>query len=281
MSSFHLYKHPIAGLVPFKPKEPIRPGGPVMLDAEWVQKNFTEVFIAELVGVPTYGDTKCDGNITFYSRAAKQLQAAFAEIGRNSLANRILFFGGSVNFRFMRGSTRTLSNHCFGTAVDLNPQWNPYGSSPAPLGEKGSVVELVPYFKKYGFRWGGDFQSHTDGMHFEVERIVEVSSVEPSRKSVTLLKDGVHLDIPAFLDGGTTYVAVRPLLNHLDGFSILSVFDDQFVIEKDNVVYRIPGIIEDGVGYILLRDLMPILKNYTLTFSLVQGRPVVELKRIK
>lgn len=64
---------------------------------------------------------------------------------------------------------KPLSSHAFGVAIDLNERWNGYGKQPAPRGTEGSVQELVPYFARSGFAWGGHFsESPLDGMHFEL-----------------------------------------------------------------------------------------------------------------
>ena len=61
----------------------------------------------------------------------------------------------------------SLSNHAWGTAFDINYEWNQLGKIPALVGQKGSVRELVPLANKFGFFWGGHFKSRLDGMHFE------------------------------------------------------------------------------------------------------------------
>jgi hypothetical protein len=71
----------------------------------------------------------------------------------------------------VRGSTTTLSNHAYGTAFDINAAWNGLGREPAPLGAKGSVLELLPLAEAHGFAWGGLF-SRRDAMHFEVARVL-------------------------------------------------------------------------------------------------------------
>ena len=70
-------------------------------------------------------------------------------------------------FRMVRGTTDKLSNHSSGTAIDLN-------ASKHPLSKVGTFpVEKVPMIralaKKYGLKWGGDYKSRADEMHFEIE----------------------------------------------------------------------------------------------------------------
>ena len=57
------------------------------------------------------------------------------------------------------------SNHSFGTAIDINSDFNAQGDTPLPIGVEGSVRELVPIFEDFGFRWGGHFNPpFQDGM---------------------------------------------------------------------------------------------------------------------
>jgi hypothetical protein len=65
-----------------------------------------------------------------------------------------------------------LSNHAWGTAFDINVQWNGLGITPAFRNEAGSVRDLVEIAYQNGFYWGGWFKSRQDGMHFEVYKIV-------------------------------------------------------------------------------------------------------------
>lgn len=101
---------------------------------------------------------------------AQQLMAAVAEIKRLGLIDRIRDYNGAMVERFVRGSTKTLSNHARGTAIDINKDWNKLGRVPAPIGAEGSVLELVPVFNRHGFAWGGHFD-RIDPMHFEVAEV--------------------------------------------------------------------------------------------------------------
>jgi hypothetical protein len=64
-----------------------------------------------------------------------------------------------------------LSNHSFGTAVDINPDTNANGSSTFDM-----PPEVVDAFERHGFRWGGRykavFNSTIDPMHFEYMEIL-------------------------------------------------------------------------------------------------------------
>jgi len=72
----------------------------------------------------------------------------------------------------LRGSKTTLSNHAFGTAIDINVPQNWLGVIPARIGEEGCLRELVPLANKFGFYWGGHYPVRPDGMHFEVVKII-------------------------------------------------------------------------------------------------------------
>lgn len=99
----------------------------------------------------------------------KSLWLAWKDVG---LLDRVRTYAGSYVPRFIRGSTRTLSNHAYGSAFDINAAWNGLGRTPAAVGSPGCVRELVPLAHQYGFYWGGHFRSRPDGMHFEVAKIL-------------------------------------------------------------------------------------------------------------
>jgi len=90
-----------------------------------------------------------------------------------NLTEKILSWGGSWVPRFVRGSRTSLSNHAWGTAFDINHQWNGLGIRPTLRDEKGSVRDLVEIAYQNGFYWGGWFKSRPDGMHFEAYKIIE------------------------------------------------------------------------------------------------------------
>lgn len=108
-----------------------------------------------------------------------------ADDQRSMMANNTSCF----NYRNIAGTTR-LSNHSYGTAVDINPLYNPWvkkrpdGSLavdpeaarpyadrsrefPMKLMPDDAVVKL---FKAHGFDWGGDWTSIKDYQHFELAR---------------------------------------------------------------------------------------------------------------
>lgn len=71
---------------------------------------------------------------------------------------------GGFNYRNIRGGNR-LSQHAFGTAIDINADANPF------LGKGQAVVTDLPantadIAKKWGLEWGGTW-NRPDAMHFE------------------------------------------------------------------------------------------------------------------
>lgn len=85
----------------------------------------------------------------------------FAQIDRQGLKGRIKTYGGCFNYRPKRQSSK-LSTHCWGIAIDLNPETNRQGST------GGMHPEIVALFRGYGFKWGGDWTGKSrDPMHFQ------------------------------------------------------------------------------------------------------------------
>ena len=64
----------------------------------------------------------------------------------------------------MLDSSRGLSTHAFGLAVDINPGDNPYGESSTNI-----PPDFIQAMKRRGWVWGGDW-AEPDPMHFQLER---------------------------------------------------------------------------------------------------------------
>jgi hypothetical protein len=83
------------------------------------------------------------------------------------------------NFRLKEGKTE-YSIHSLGLAIDINPKQNPFisGATTLPSGSAynpeapGTFNEshpLVHAFLELGFTWGGNWRSHKDYHHFELD----------------------------------------------------------------------------------------------------------------
>lgn len=83
----------------------------------------------------------------------------------------------AYNYRFVVNSKK-LSNHSYGMAIDINPLYNPmiikdkrYPKNGVYSKENiGTITPdspVVKIFKKYGWKWGGDYKSLKDYQHFE------------------------------------------------------------------------------------------------------------------
>lgn len=72
---------------------------------------------------------------------------------------------GALCVRLIRGSSSAVSNHSFGTAIDitLEGQLDPFADGVMQIG----LVILAEHFNDEGWYWGGGY-NREDGMHFEV-----------------------------------------------------------------------------------------------------------------
>ena len=152
--------------------------GNIKITDDWENKNIIKVEIPQLIKVRKKLKNQhdkalipSDGKILFHRLAAKQLTDLWDSWEKADILDLVINYAGSFVPRFVRGSKATLSNHAFGTAIDINAAWNMLGSIPAYCGEQGSARKLVPLANKFGFYWGGHF-SRKDGMHFEVAKIL-------------------------------------------------------------------------------------------------------------
>ncbi len=137
----------------------------------WERENIVTVTIPQLKGIPVYGRPS-SGRMRFHKKGVEQLKAMWAAWEEAGVLEKVLTYDGSYVPRLIRGSRSSLSNHAYGTAFDINVQWNRLGQIPAAEGSRGSVRELVAIANEHGFFWGGHFKKRVDGMHFEVARVL-------------------------------------------------------------------------------------------------------------
>jgi len=87
-----------------------------------------------------------------------------------------LGYAGMCVVRNQRGSSTRISNHSWGTAIDMqiNHQTDTYGNNKVQYG----LTLLAPYFNKHGWYWGAAFRTE-DGMHFECSASLIASFPNP------------------------------------------------------------------------------------------------------
>lgn len=106
--------------------------------------------------------------VTGLSPAVLSLQAVCAEIQRvQPTVYAALGTAGMLCCRYVRGSTTSISNHSWGTAVDIkiNNVLDARGNGRVQYG----LTLIAPIFNQFGWYWGAAFHTE-DGMHFEAGR---------------------------------------------------------------------------------------------------------------
>lgn len=109
--------------------------------------------------------------ITIHKKCAPSLATVLLMIwehyGRDQAAiqlARLNLFGGSYNFRLMRGSPK-LSMHSYGCAIDLDPDNNRFGRI---WKDKAGMIPkpAIEAFQQEGWTWGGAW-AYPDSMHMQ------------------------------------------------------------------------------------------------------------------
>lgn len=103
-----------------------------------------------------------------YSRAVDSLKAVMDDIQREQpTVYPFLGSNGMLCCRLQRGSKSAISNHSWGTAVDLliDGRSDTYGDNRVQYG----LTLIAPIFNRHKWYWGASFRKE-DAMHFEVSR---------------------------------------------------------------------------------------------------------------
>lgn len=157
----------------------------VDIDVEWQRENLVKIKPAQFAGFPHKA-------VMVHRMVVDPFTNLLDAWERAGLLGKILTWDGMWSPRFVRFSgtpdermekaavatSRSLSNHAWGTAFDINAFWNRLGKEPAALGAVGSVRSLVPIAYEHGFAWGGFYQHRRDGMHLEFVGLPQVSDEE-------------------------------------------------------------------------------------------------------
>ena len=136
----------------------------------WKAKNLT-TFIAPYPLTLSWDLTKTATRVTCHKVVAGSLKTILQNILAHygSLAEvrkaRMHLYGGCYDFRNIAGSD-TLSLHSYGAAIDLDPKNNGRGIEYQDgIGMMPRAV--VDIFEAQGWKWGGNFSTTPDCMHFQ------------------------------------------------------------------------------------------------------------------
>lgn len=115
-----------------------------------------------------------------HKRVAAAFGHVFEDLDKAGLIGLIRTYDGTYNYRTVRGAS-ALSPHAWGVAMDLNAARimrggvevngeSNYHCSQAQVPE--SCRRLAPYFRRWGFSWGGDWSAeYLDPMHYEATEL--------------------------------------------------------------------------------------------------------------
>jgi D-alanyl-D-alanine dipeptidase len=126
--------------------------------------NITNPDLARLIVTQNVGPFKVSG-LKFAVESLKEvmaeIQIAYPEV------YKVLGTAGMLCCRLQRGSKTAVSNHSWGTAIDLtiSGKLDTYGDGLVQCG----LTQIATIFHKHGWYWGATFRKE-DGMHFEVSK---------------------------------------------------------------------------------------------------------------
>ena len=132
--------------------------GTIEPDARWVRASIVSARVPIL------------GTVTCHRLMIPQLRGALQDVVNAGLASTIHTYNGCYVPRFIeRDPSHAISLHTWGIAIDLDSATNGRGG-------RGTMdPRVVDIFKRWGFRWGGDW-SYTDPMHFEIGALLTTSA---------------------------------------------------------------------------------------------------------
>jgi D-alanyl-D-alanine carboxypeptidase len=130
------------------------PDGTIQPDARWVGENIVT------------GSVPIIGRVTCHRLMLPQLRGALADVQAAGLASSLHSYDGCYVPRFIESNPEhAISLHTWGIAIDLDASTNYRGI-------KGTMdPKVVDIFKRWGFRWGGDWE-YSDPMHFELGALI-------------------------------------------------------------------------------------------------------------
>jgi len=131
------------------------PDGTIQPDAAWVRENIQTATLPIM------------GRVTCHRLMIPQLRGALQDVVDAGLASTLNTYDGCYVPRFIeRNPENSISLHTWGIAIDMDAAKNYRGI-------RGTMhPEVVNIFKRWGFRWGGDWK-YTDPMHFELAALIQ------------------------------------------------------------------------------------------------------------
>ncbi len=149
--------------------------------------------------------------VSGFDLAVSSLKEVCADIRKeNAGVYRIMGTEGMLCCRMVRGSQSIISNHSWGTAIDIKIDGvlDRRGNDKVQIG----LSEIAPIFNRHGWYWGAGFTIE-DGMHFEIskEKILEW------HQAGKLFKDRIAPSKPVLRLGsrGTDVANLQIMLNEL------------------------------------------------------------------
>ena len=106
--------------------------------------------------------------VSGFDLAVDSLKQVCADIEREvPQAHNAMGTAGMLCCRMVRGSTAAISNHSWGTAVDIKIDGvlDRRGNGKVQIG----LAQIAPIFNRHGWFWGAEFTVE-DGMHFEISQ---------------------------------------------------------------------------------------------------------------
>jgi hypothetical protein len=146
--------------------------------------------------------------VTGYLPAVESLARVMADIkAEQPEIYALLGSAGMLCARFVRGSRTAISNHSWGTAIDLTIA----GSLDAPGNGRvqRALALIAPIFNRHGWFWGATF-GREDAMHFECGQALLTSFLKDAGEAPVKAASSIMLSVG---DRGPTVVELQKLLN--------------------------------------------------------------------
>jgi hypothetical protein len=157
--------------------------------------------------------------VTGLRPAVRSLREVMTDVKkREPDLHNLLSSAGMLCVRFVRGSKTAISNHSWGTAIDLKiaGELDPYGDGTVQHG----LTLLAPMFNEHGWHWGATFGKE-DGMHFECsDNLVRKWGENGEFGGLGAVTAPPEQNLLSLGDRGDEVRAVQETLN-AEGFSLL------------------------------------------------------------